>query len=58
MKAWGNLDLENQREIDRFKADRAAEKHAKTSEEIAELTKDIKVKYYDAAGNLIKGEKS
>ena len=58
MKAWGQLDLENQREVDRIKADGEAKKHAKTSEQIAELTKDIEVKYYDPAGNLIEGEKS
>ena len=56
MKAWGQLDLENQREVDRIKADGEAKKHAKTSEQIAELTKDIEVKYYDPAGNLIEGE--
>ena len=56
MKAWGQLDLENQREVDRIKADGEAKKHAKTSEQIAELTKDIKVKYYDPAGNLIEDE--
>ena len=56
MKAWGQLDLENQREVDRIKADGEAKKHAKTSEEIAELTKDVTVKYYDPAGNLIEGE--
>ncbi len=56
MKKWGNLDLENQREIERSRADKAAELNAKTSEEIARLTKDIKVKYYDPAGNLIEDE--
>ena len=56
MKSWGQLDLENQREVDRIRADDDAKKNAKTSEQIAELTKDIEVKYYDTKGNLIEGE--
>ena len=58
MKAWGNLDLENQREIDRSRADKAAELNAKSSEEIAELTKGVTVKVYDSFGNLIEVKKS
>ena len=58
MKAWGQLDLENQREVDRIKADEEAKKNAKSSEEIAELTKGVTVKVYDSFGNLIKVKKS
>ncbi len=58
MKKWGNLDLENQREIERSRADKAAELNAKSSEEIARLTKGVTVKRYDSFGNLIEDEKS
>jgi len=58
MKEWGKLDLENQREPDRYKADLEADKNAKSSEEIAELTKGVTVDVYDTCGNKMGSYKS
>jgi len=50
---WERLDLKNQREQDRYRADKEASKNAKTSDEIAELCKDCKIKYYSPTGELL-----
>ena len=55
---WQNMDLENQSEINRHKADKEAEKNAKTSEEIAKLMRGCKVKRYSPTGELLEEPKS
>lgn len=50
---WERLDLRNQREQDRYRADKEAAKNAKTSEKIAELCEGCKIKRYSPTGEFL-----